>query len=1023
MSRKHRKKLILGICLFLLGSSLFGQLSFVRGAQTKAAVVTIERFAIGEGFLLEPTTVSFGEGDTYADVFIRACNQAGIAYEAYGSVEEGSFYLSSIKNGDNGSPAIPSCIVQMPEILGMTPPGAAAVNDNAPDLGEFSYHSMAGWQYSVNNSFSDVGMSDTSQLPKAGDVIRVQFTVYGYGADIGNSSIEGALTLADKTKLIQKIAQIRQDETKWFAISGFQQSYQKALQVLETLDASTEQIEKSLAELNTYGAGGQEPSTEEPATEEQTPPGDEVSTEEKLPSKEEEKEELPADNPGNKEKGDKREQAGKMIDSLTEVILQSDKNPDLDSQWRVIGLMRSGREIPESWKKTFYRNALQKLKETDGRLSATKYTEYSKLVLSLTAIGKDASKAGNYNLFTYLSDWEGVKRQGINGPIWALLAVNSDSDYKFVKLEGKTSTTKNRLINEILSRELETGGFALSGTTMDVDITAMAVQALAPYCEKREDVKAVVDRALKALSGAQTKSGGFCQYGTENAESTAQVIMALAALGRDAGTDAEFIKNGNSPMDALLSYYIADKGFSHKAGGAVNAMATEQGYYALVAYERFKDGKTFLYDMSDVKEQPESEEPQQEEPKPEEPEPEEPQQNEPAPETGGTKPEETKPSESAGNEGAQNIITVQNIVSQAKSKGVTPKAETEKPETEGSVNTKSEEEGIRKEAPEKEAPDKVVAQSVDGDKAEKRNARNILSLLFGSIGVCCLAGFGILLWRKKKGLAGEHRYLPRMLCLAGILCVLLCTISIGWSGKQGDAGAPLTDVTEAVYENPNKISDASTKNAPAPENESEKDTIKLENTTEQPQPSEKSSEKEEEQISENSPLTEEMQKPEQIAEAQEEPSQENPAAPEEQQTPGDDKKNVCTLLIDCSVLLQHMEELSEGKTALVPSDGVIYSSTEVEVQEGDSVFSILLREMQANKIHMEYSSNPAYNSAYIEGIANLYEFDCGELSGWMYSVNGEYPNYGCSQYTVKPGDVIEWHYTCDLGKDLGKAVE
>jgi hypothetical protein len=84
------------------------------------------------------------------------------------------------------------------------------------------------------------------------------------------------------------------------------------------------------------------------------------------------------------------------------------------------------------------------------------------------------------------------------------------------------------------------------------------------------------------------------------------------------------------------------------------------------------------------------------------------------------------------------------------------------------------------------------------------------------------------------------------------------------------------------------------------------------------------------------------------------------------------------------------------------------------------VFNVLQREMRRNKIHMEFVNTPIYNSAYIEGINNLYEFDVGELSGWMYEVNGWYPNYGCSRYQCKPGDVIEWNYTCDLGRDLGQ---
>lgn len=137
----------------------------------------------------------------------------------------------------------------------------------------------------------------------------------------------------------------------------------------------------------------------------------------------------------------------------------------------------------------------------------------------------------------------------------------------------------------------------------------------------------------------------------------------------------------------------------------------------------------------------------------------------------------------------------------------------------------------------------------------------------------------------------------------------------------------------------------------------------------------------------------------------------------------DTVENTCTLYIECSTILDHMDELDATKTDLVPADGVILAQETVTFYEGESVFDVLLRETQNHRIHMEYSFTPGYNSSYIEGIGNLYEFDCGELSGWMFCVNGWYPNYGCSRYQVQAGDTIEWHYTCDLGRDLGASVE
>ena len=130
------------------------------------------------------------------------------------------------------------------------------------------------------------------------------------------------------------------------------------------------------------------------------------------------------------------------------------------------------------------------------------------------------------------------------------------------------------------------------------------------------------------------------------------------------------------------------------------------------------------------------------------------------------------------------------------------------------------------------------------------------------------------------------------------------------------------------------------------------------------------------------------------------------------------KSKTCTISISCKTILSNMDSLKEGKESLVPSNGVILGSTSVEVSDGDSVFDILKKVTRNKGIHMEYVNTPGYNSAYIEGIGNLYEKDCGGASGWMYSVNGSYPDYGCSQYTVNDGDVIRFDYTCDLGKDL-----
>ena len=127
----------------------------------------------------------------------------------------------------------------------------------------------------------------------------------------------------------------------------------------------------------------------------------------------------------------------------------------------------------------------------------------------------------------------------------------------------------------------------------------------------------------------------------------------------------------------------------------------------------------------------------------------------------------------------------------------------------------------------------------------------------------------------------------------------------------------------------------------------------------------------------------------------------------------------CTLSISCATILNNMDLCDKDKKELVPADGWILKPITVTFYEGESVFNLLQRVCKQQRIHMEFENTPIYNSAYIEGIHNLYEFDVGALSGWMYSVNDWFPNYGCSRYALKDGDVICWVYTCDLGQDVG----
>lgn len=159
-------------------------------------------------------------------------------------------------------------------------------------------------------------------------------------------------------------------------------------------------------------------------------------------------------------------------------------------------------------------------------------------------------------------------------------------------------------------------------------------------------------------------------------------------------------------------------------------------------------------------------------------------------------------------------------------------------------------------------------------------------------------------------------------------------------------------------------------------------------------------------------LTTEQTKKEAKKKAEEEKKAQEPTAPTS-------SEKSCTILISCDTILSNMDQCDTAKISIVPTDGVILSATTVSFSEGETVFDVLQRTCRNKGISLEFSYTPLYNSAYIEGIANLYEFDVGDLSGWMYKVNGWFPNYGCSRYSLANGDEVEWVYTCDLGYDVG----
>ena len=399
--------------------------------------------------------------------------------------------------------------------------------------------------------------------------------------------------------------------------------------------------------------------------------------------------------------GEEKWNANALAEQTAALLLE--KNPEpipgpLGGEWLVLGMCRLGYDLPEGWIDGYRQKLERYVTDCGGILHDRKYTEYSRVILTVTAMGGDARNVAGCDLTAPLEDYEQTIFQGVNGAIYALLALDSGN--------YGSEAIRERYIAHILEKELPDGGWCMMGDAPEADVTAMALQALAKYRD-RKDVGAAVERGLKVLEAAE--------YTTS--EAVSQTIVALCELGMPA----------DEKVKLLLTYQTEAGDFRHVMDGDADALSTEQAFYALVSASLQLSGKS-LYRMA---------------------------------------------------------------------------------------------------------------------------------------------------------------------------------------------------------------------------------------------------------------------------------------------------ANTCTLEIRCDTLLKNLDKLSSGKAELVPEDGILLEKTTVSFESGDSVFDVLRRCLREQNVHFEYVDAKVYGSIYIEGIGNLYEFDCGEQSGWLYFVNGISPGLGCSGYTVANGDEIVFAYTCDMGADLG----
>lgn len=435
---------------------------------------------------------------------------------------------------------------------GITQSGAASgyvrsMTKGGVTYGEFTHGDNSGWLYKVNGVLPNVALTQ-KKLADGDDILWYYTTDWKQDPDAGAMAGQ-SLTAADVIKLIDAIGNVTLDSGS--AIAAARTAYnrlpaeEKALVTNYAVLVAAEETYAALVKAQQATSGV-------------------------------------------KENTAWRTQYETALDKAGENDLT------FGSEWLVIALARSGRTVPDS----YYDSVVKAVQDAGGELSDKKFSEYSRVILALTAIGKDPADVGGYDLLAKLADMDKVTYQGLNGAIFALIALDSAGYEVPAAAEDANQTSREALVAYILDKQLSDGGWALSGDSADPDMTAMAVQALAAY---RDDaaVQAAVDKAVQTLSDMQLSDGGYSSWGTVNSESCAQVIIALTTLGIDPAKDSRFIKYGLSLLDALCAYY-KDGGFCHTRDGAADDIATEQALCALTAYARLLNGQTALYDMTDL---------------------------------------------------------------------------------------------------------------------------------------------------------------------------------------------------------------------------------------------------------------------------------------------------------------------------------------------------------------------------------------------------------------------------------------
>ncbi len=646
-----------------------------------------------------------------------------------------------------------------------------------------------------------------------------------------------------------------------------------------------------------------------------------------------------------------------QVDSVQDFIdtTLAESAGNMSADWFAIALYR--------YQDTYdYANYLSALDSYADEKNNTKATDFQRMALAYSAVG-------NNDTFIQNTVESSIGKLGIMSYVYGLILLD-------VRDYSSENYTREEILDEIIKLQLSDGGWALYGEVSDIDVTAMALQALAPY-EQKKAVKAAVNRGLTLLSKRQENTGDYKSWGTRCCESTAQVITALTALDIDLQTDKRFIKNKKTLLDGLLLYQQSDGGFSHLIAGKSDNTASVQALYSLISLWRQTKGLSTFYNFSGTDKLDNMAREEKASNNNSDAKDASDQSGATASEqsgasaTGQNSASKSEPSAAGKNAGGSigSVATEQSGNSNSStssnengtasgqtgnSTGTTEnsagnlskdvqsgEAEGENAENNfgqseqagegqdtqaGDLNTSPETENSNSTVTMAAVDDSGSTLSSDntGDKAsaasDKSQTGHKASLDYRAV-LTIISAFAALLafvFLHVTGRRSRRNYLT-VLIVTGIALIAV------W-------GIKLQSVEDYYRTNPGEL-----------QRDSE------------------------------------------------------------------------------TVLLSIRCDTVAGQEEGIPEDGIILDQTEYPIEEGDSVLDVLILAAKQNKLPLDYEGgDTALGSAYVSGINDLYEMDFGSQSGWLYSVNGDYPGVSCGDYLVKAEDVIEWVYTCDLGKDVGR---